>query len=60
MSDPVHPGAVKKRGVSITRIASEAGLCQQGIYDLLSEQSVGLVLNIGPRRFEQAEPKRGV
>jgi hypothetical protein len=28
----------KKAGVSITRIASEAGLSRQGVYDLLGER----------------------
>lgn len=28
----------QKEGVAVTRIASEAGLSRQGVYDLLSEQ----------------------
>jgi hypothetical protein len=30
--------AAKEAGVSITRIASEAGLSRQGVYDLLAER----------------------
>ncbi len=30
--------AAKEAGVSVTRIASEAGLSRQGVYDLLGER----------------------
>jgi septal ring factor EnvC (AmiA/AmiB activator) len=33
-----HCEAAREAGVSITRIASEAGLSRQGVYDLLAER----------------------
>jgi DNA-binding phage protein len=33
-----HCEAAKKAGVSVTQIASEAGLSRQGVYDLLAER----------------------